>query len=167
MSVFRKGALKSAAVGLAGVSALLFASPANAAPAGVNTYIGNLGTGKCLAVPGASQTEGTETVQWGCGSSGQVWEWIPVSSDHWKLRNTASGQCLAIAGGTGTNGANAIQWPCGSGSEQVWIWDSAARLRNVASDRCLAVPNSSTANGTKVVQWTCSTSADQQWVQVV
>ncbi|WJV46606.1 RICIN domain-containing protein [Streptomyces flavofungini] len=157
------------AVAATAACALAFSTPAHAQANAYLTLL-NQGTGKCLAVPHASEANGVGLVQWECkgeADAEQRWQLEHVAGgngDRYLVRNRNSSKCLAIPGGTSVNGTQAIQWTCNGGSSQIWIHDSRNRLRNLASDRCLAIPNASAANGTKAIQWTCATSLDQRWL---
>lgn len=145
------------------VVSVSLASPAHA----VSYYeYQNMNSLKCLAVPNSSTANGTELIQWSCGSgTEQKWGRVDVGNTTFRLVNENSGKCLAIGNSSTANGANAIQWTCGSNSDQLWEWSTnyAKALVNVNSGKCLAVGNSSTANGAAVIQWTCSSNSDQVW----
>ncbi|MGW7209718.1 RICIN domain-containing protein [Streptomyces sp. NPDC054837] len=155
------------AVAATAVSAVAFATPANAGATAYDTLL-NYETAKCLAVPNASTANGVGVIQWGCsGNSEQQWQLESVAGgngDRYLVRNLNSNKCLAMPNASTANGTQAIQWTCDGGSEQIWIHDSAHRLHNLNSGKCLAIPNGSTANGTGAVQWTCTTSDDQVWL---
>ncbi|MGW0810890.1 RICIN domain-containing protein [Nonomuraea sp. NPDC002799] len=156
-----------AAVALASASVLTVSwmiGEASAAENAIYARLYNQGTGKCLAVPHSSMTNGIASIQWTCSvSESQFWAFESASGGY-RVRNLASGKCLAIGGGSTANGATAIQWTCGTGKEQVWVWDNLDRLKNVNSGRYLAIPGGSTTNSTEAIQWTGSESTDQQWL---
>ncbi|MEU6227018.1 RICIN domain-containing protein [Streptomyces sp. NPDC047042] len=127
----------------------------------------NVGTQRCLAVPGADLDNGVALIQWGCSTGAeQQWRLEPVAggnNDRYTVRNSNSKKCLAMPGASKEDATQAIQWPCSTGTEQIWIQDSLGRLRNLNSDKCLAVPGNNPAVGTKVIQWPCSTGVEQRW----
>ncbi|MFE1958709.1 RICIN domain-containing protein [Streptomyces sp. NPDC059479] len=169
--LFRSAVAKVAALGVAGASAMLFASPAGAATSGQQAdfyQLVNSNSGKCLAVPNSNPANGVELIQWPCSSSDdQFWALENnISIDFYRIRNLATNKCLAIPSGSPTGGVNAIQWDCNLPDfAQQWTYDSARRLRNLASDRCLTIGNASTASGAEVIQWTCTTGPEQVWLR--
>ncbi|GAA0445057.1 RICIN domain-containing protein [Streptomyces stramineus] len=80
----------------------------------------NLNSGQCLAVPGASKTEGTQVIQWPCGTWADHYWGIDYTSGGKRLVNWNSGQCLAIPGASRAQGEKAIQWPCGTWADHYW-----------------------------------------------
>ncbi|GAA3038598.1 hypothetical protein GCM10020229_57310 [Kitasatospora albolonga] len=81
----------------------------------------NYNSGKCLAVPGASTTAGTQVIQWPCGTwRDHYWAFLVDSSNRLHIVNYNSRQCLAIPGASTDKGAQVIQWPCGTWADHYW-----------------------------------------------
>ncbi|GAA4899445.1 RICIN domain-containing protein [Streptomyces coeruleoprunus] len=90
---------------------------------GLNYYqLENLNSHQCLAVPGASTQQGTQVIQWPCGTWKDHYWGVRPTSNGAQLVNWNSRQCLAIEGGSLTAGAKAIQWPCGTWRDHYWTW---------------------------------------------
>ena len=93
-------------------------------PGATSTYTLENGTGRCLAIGGASHTRGADAIVWPCNGNTEQ-QWIYDSTG--RLRNKESSLCLAIGGASTANAATAIQWTCEAVStnpEQQWfpIW---------------------------------------------
>ncbi|MGW0810889.1 RICIN domain-containing protein [Nonomuraea sp. NPDC002799] len=159
----KKMVTRFSAVAATAACALAFSAPANAE---VWRTLYNW-TGKCLAVPHASNAEGVGLIGWQCsGGSEQQWALQSVEGgvgNRYRIKSFDNDLCLAIPHGNKDNGVQAIQWDCTGAEDQLWIYDSAYRLRNVGTDRCLALPNPAGVAGPKAIQWTCGTNSDQRW----
>jgi hypothetical protein len=141
------------AAGAVVAGGLLAAAPASAA---TGTVVG-VASGRCVDVPGASQTNGTQLQLWDChGGTNQ------------SFTSTASGQfqvygskCLDAAG-TGA-GAKVQIWDCSGGANQQWTIGADGSIRGVQSGLCLDAANARTANGTLLQLWTCNGGGNQKW----
>jgi len=140
-------------------------------PASATPYYGdfqNASSELCLAIPDDSIANGTEAIQWECGSNpDQMWKEEFFNSTQFRIRNENSQLCLGVGGSSTAPGAHVIQWPCDGAVDQVWELDSTGRLWNSHSRLCLAVPNASPTHGVKLIQWTCAdvhTNPEQKWV---
>lgn len=126
----------------------------------------NKNSGLCLAVPGASTTNGAKLIQFRCSGGGQ--DWSKESGSWARFVNGDTNKCMAIPNGSTTAGVQAIQWTCGSGHEQIWNADGVKidtydTIVNYKSRMCLAVSGASKAEGAAVIQWPCNGGAEQQW----
>ena len=161
-------------VGVLATSMALIATtvPSAYAAAGFPTFatsaLINQYTGMCMAVAGASTTEGAKVIQWNCDQRGEQW-WQMDSGGF--VYNYNSGLCLAVAGASKAEGADVIQWACDGDDEQVWdlvLVDSSTagyELMNENSKMCLADPGASDTQGVQMIQWPCKgiSGAEQLW----
>ncbi|GAB2883986.1 hypothetical protein GCM10027074_60760 [Streptomyces deserti] len=75
------------------------------------------GSGKCLDVPGFSQTNGTQTQIWDCnGGTNQQWN----RNSNGTITSVQSGLCLDVTGASTASGALVQLWDCNGGSNQQW-----------------------------------------------
>ncbi|MFD5127988.1 extracellular catalytic domain type 1 short-chain-length polyhydroxyalkanoate depolymerase [Streptomyces olindensis] len=73
------------------------------------------GSGKCLDVPGFSQTNGTQTHIWDCnGQTNQTW----TNTSTKQLTVYGGAKCLDAAGTAA--GAKVVLWDCNGGTNQQW-----------------------------------------------
>ncbi|MEV5018002.1 endo-1,4-beta-xylanase [Streptomyces sp. NPDC053780] len=118
------------------------------------------GSGRCLDVPNASTTDGTQLQLWDCHSnSNQRWTY----TDAGELR-VYGDKCLDAAG-TG-NGAKVQIYSCWGGDNQKWRLDSGGSVVGVQSGLCLDAVGAGTANGTLVQLHACSNGGNQRWTRV-
>jgi hypothetical protein len=125
---------------------------------GTSTLVG-VGSGRCVDVPGASQTSGTQVELWDCnGGTNQQWTYTSAG----ELR-VYGGDCLdAAANGTGA-GTKVDIWPCNGGGNQKWTFNANGTITGVQSGLCLDATGAGTANGTLLELWTCNGGVNQQW----
>ncbi|MFI8321720.1 PHB depolymerase family esterase [Streptomyces sp. NPDC085529] len=115
-------------------------------------------SGKCLDVPGLSQTNGVQTQIWDCtGRPNQTWTRTPAR----QLTVYGGAKCLD-ATGTAAGSAVAI-WDCNGGTNQQWNLNPDGTVTSVRSGLCLDVSGASTANGARVGLWSCHGGGNQQW----
>ncbi|HEX8343668.1 MAG TPA: ricin-type beta-trefoil lectin domain protein, partial [Actinoplanes sp.] len=128
-------------------------------PGGSGNILRSAASSRCLDVPSASTTNGTQLAIWDCtGGSNQ-------SFTHTGSRQLQvyGNKCLdAEAGGTAA-GTRVILYDCGSGTNQQWNLNSNGTVTNVKSGLCLDVVNAGTANGSLVNLWTCTGANNQRW----
>ncbi|HTJ72518.1 MAG TPA: ricin-type beta-trefoil lectin domain protein [Actinospica sp.] len=121
-----------------------------------------VGSGKCLDVPNATTTQGTQLEIWDCnGGANQIW--TKGSGSQLSVYSGSSQLCLDGYGAGTSNGTKADIWGCSGASNQQWNFNSNGTISSVQSGLCLDVNGAGTANGTAVQLWTCSGSANQQW----
>ncbi|MGV9417620.1 non-reducing end alpha-L-arabinofuranosidase family hydrolase [Streptomyces sp. NPDC003674] len=149
-------ALAAVAAALAALAAMLVAAPAQAASSGA---LRGVGSGRCLDVPGASQTDGTYLQLYDCwGGTNQQW----TSTDSGQL-TVFGNKCLDVPGHATTAGTRVQIWGCSGGANQQWRVNSDGTIVGVESGLCLEAAGSGTANGTAVRIWTCDGGGNQKW----
>jgi dienelactone hydrolase len=117
------------------------------------------GSGRCLDVPGGSQSVGTQLRLWDCnGASSQQWTYTAA-----KELRVFGGDCLDANGRGTTAGTKAIIWSCNGGTNQQWNRNANGTITGVQSGLCLDATGAGTANGTLVELWTCNGQPNQQW----
>ncbi|MCX3058288.1 non-reducing end alpha-L-arabinofuranosidase family hydrolase [Streptomyces beihaiensis] len=148
--------LAAVATVLIALAATLFAVPAQAATSGA---LRGAGSGRCLDVPNASQTDGTYLQIWDCsGNANQQW----TSTDSGQL-TVYGNKCLDVPGHATTAGTRVQIWTCSGGANQQWRVNSDGTIVGVESGLCLDVTGAGTANGTAVEIWTCNGGSNQKW----
>ncbi|MBP2704509.1 lectin [Microbispora sp. RL4-1S] len=124
--------------------------------------IRGVGSGRCLDVSGASQSNGAQAQIWDCnGQNNQQWTLTSAS----ELR-VYGNKCLDVNGGSTANGATVIIWDCNGQNNQKWRFNSDGSITAVGANKCLDVPGSATANGTKLAIWDCNGGSNQRWTRV-
>ncbi|WP_217223574.1 endo-1,4-beta-xylanase [Streptomyces anulatus] len=119
--------------------------------------IKGIGSGRCLDVPNASTTDGTQLQLWDCNSgTGQQW----TSTAAGELR-VLGNKCLDAAG-TG-NGTRVQIYSCWGGDNQKWRLDSNGSIVGVQSGLCLDAVGNGTGNGTLIQLYSCSNGSNQRW----
>ncbi|MER7674437.1 ricin-type beta-trefoil lectin domain protein [Kitasatospora sp. NPDC096128] len=119
-----------------------------------------VGAGKCLDVPGASQTNGTVTQTWDCTGSGNQ-TWTHTTSN--QLTVYGGAKCLDAAKNQTTPGTPVEIWDCNGGTNQQWTLNTNGTITGTQSGLCLDVTGASTADGAKLELWTCTGQSNQQW----
>jgi hypothetical protein len=141
---------------LAALAAMLVAGPAQAA---TTSAVRGVGSGRCLDVPGASQTEGTNVQIWDCnGGTNQQW----TLTDNNQL-TVYGNKCLDVPGHATTAGTRPVIWACNGGTNQQWRVNADGTIVAVESGLCLDVSGGATANGTAVQLWDCNGGSNQKW----
>ncbi|MFK0118949.1 endo-1,4-beta-xylanase [Streptomyces sp. NPDC090994] len=121
--------------------------------------IKGVGSGRCLDVPNASTTDGTQLQLWDCHSnSNQQWTY----TDAGELR-VYGDKCLDAAG-TG-NGAKVQIYSCWGADNQKWRLNSDGSIVGVQSGLCLDAVGAGTANGTLIQLYSCSNGSNQRWTR--
>ncbi|MFF9018693.1 non-reducing end alpha-L-arabinofuranosidase family hydrolase [Streptomyces eurythermus] len=141
---------------LAALAALLVATPAQAAGTGA---LRGVGSNRCLDVPGASQTDGTNLQIYDC-SGGTNQQWTLTDANQLTVYGT---KCLDVPGHATTAGTRPVIWACNGGTNQQWRVNSDGTVVAVESGLCLDVTGAATANGTAVELWTCNGGSNQKW----
>jgi aryl-phospho-beta-D-glucosidase BglC (GH1 family) len=118
---------------------------------------------RCIDVPGASQTNGTQVALWDCsGAANQSWNY--TGSQQLQVYGN---KCLDAAGAGTAAGTKVIIWDCNGGANQQWNLNSDGTIRGVQSGLCLDAVGNGTANGTLIGLWTCNGGSNQKWNQSV
>ncbi|MFD7990338.1 endo-1,4-beta-xylanase [Streptomyces mexicanus] len=121
--------------------------------------IKGVGSGRCLDVPNAATTDGTQVQLYDCHSgTNQQWTY----TDAGELR-VYGDKCLDAAG-TG-NGAKVQIYSCWGGDNQKWRLNSDGSIVGVQSGLCLDAVGAGTANGTLVQLYSCSGGSNQRWTR--
>ena len=142
----------------ASASASASASPSSSPGSGAGRIVG-AGSGRCVDVPGNSQTGGTQVQLYDCnGASGQQWTYTSAG----ELRVFGS-YCLDANGQGTSNGTKAIIWSCNGQQNQKWTLGSNGTITGVQSGLCLDATGAGTANGTLIELWTCNGGSNQKW----
>ncbi|MGJ5832273.1 non-reducing end alpha-L-arabinofuranosidase family hydrolase [Streptomyces ossamyceticus] len=142
---------------LVSLAALLVASPA--AQAATSGALRGTGSGRCLDVPGAAQTDGTNLQIWDChGGTNQQW----TLTDSNQL-TVYGNKCLDVPGHATTAGTRPVIWSCNGGTNQQWRVNADGTVVAVESGLCLDVSGGATANGTAVQLWNCTGGSNQKW----
>ncbi|TQJ90561.1 endo-1,4-beta-xylanase [Streptomyces sp. SLBN-31] len=121
--------------------------------------IKGVGSGRCLDVPNAATTDGTQVQLWDCNSAtNQQW----TLTDAGELR-VYGNKCLDAAG-TG-NGTKVQIYSCWGGDNQKWRLNSDGSIVGVQSGLCLDAVGAGTANGTLIQLYSCSNGSNQHWTR--
>jgi endo-1,4-beta-xylanase len=146
------------------VAAVTLGALAAAAPAAADTSgeVHAVGAGKCLDVPGASMTPGTQVDIGDCGG-GASQIWTSSSSGQLAVYSGSSQMCLDAFAKQTTPGTKVETWSCNGGANQQWALNSNGTITGVQSGLCLDVTGASTANGALAELWTCNGGSNQQW----
>ncbi|MET9819400.1 MULTISPECIES: non-reducing end alpha-L-arabinofuranosidase family hydrolase [unclassified Streptomyces] len=137
-------------------AATLVANPAQAA---TTSAVRGVGSGRCLDVPGAGQTDGTNVQVWDCnGGTNQKW----TLTDDNQL-TVYGNKCLDVPNHATTAGTRPVIWSCNGGTNQKWRANADGTIVAVESGLCLDVSGGATANGTAVQLWDCNGGNNQKW----
>ncbi|MFI9812707.1 RICIN domain-containing protein [Saccharothrix variisporea] len=116
-------------------------------------------SGRCVDVPGASTTNGTQVQLWDCGGQPNQ-RWTATSG---KQLQVYGNKCLDASGRGTTNGTQVVIWDCNGQSNQQWNINTNGTITGVQSGLCLDATANGTANGTKLILWTCNGGQNQRW----
>ncbi|WP_405143150.1 RICIN domain-containing protein [Sphaerisporangium sp. NBC_01403] len=126
---------------------------------GSTSVLRNVNAGRCLDVPNATTTNGTQLQLWDCGT-GSNQQWTLTSA---KQLQVYGNKCLDASNHGTTNGTQVIIWDCNGQTNQQWNINSNGTITGVQSGLCLDANAAGTANGTKLILWSCNGGANQQW----
>ncbi|WP_240776843.1 RICIN domain-containing protein [Nonomuraea basaltis] len=145
----------------AGAQAVIASAGPQGQPSGSTSAFKGVGSGRCLDVSGASQTNGAQAQLWDCnGQANQQW----TSTSSGELR-VYGGKCLDVNGAGTADGTAVIIWDCNGQNNQKWRLNADGSITAVGANKCLDVSGSGTANGTKVQIWTCHGGTNQKWTR--
>ena len=116
-------------------------------------------SGKCLDVPGATTTVGTQLDIYTC-NGGTNQQYTENSNG---TITVYGNRCLEAYKGATTPGTIVDIYTCNGGTNQQWTVNSNGTITNNRSGLCLDVANQGTANGSDVDLWTCNGGANQKW----
>ncbi|MFD3579798.1 endo-1,4-beta-xylanase [Streptomyces sp. NPDC058644] len=128
-------------------------------PPGDSGQIKGVASGRCLDVPGAGTTDGTQLQLWDCNNRTNQ-QWTYTAAGELKVYGN---KCLDAAG-TG-NGSKVQIYSCWGGDNQKWRLNSDGSIVGVQSGRCLDAAASGTANGTLIQLYSCSNGSNQRWTR--
>ncbi|MEU9836764.1 ricin-type beta-trefoil lectin domain protein, partial [Streptosporangium sp. NPDC048047] len=107
------------------------------------------GSGRCLDVSGASQSNGAQIQIWDCnGQANQNW----ATTGSGELR-VYGNKCLDVSGAGTADGTAVTIWDCNGQNNQKWRLNTDGSITAVGANKCLDVSGYGTANGTKVHIW--------------
>ena len=116
-------------------------------------------SGRCVDVPNASTTNGTQVQLWDCHT--QVNQlWTHTSGRQLTVYGT---KCLDAFGQGTTPGTAVIIWDCHGGANQQWNVNPNGTITGVQSGLCVDASGQGTANGTRIILWSCNGQGNQQW----
>jgi O-glycosyl hydrolase len=116
-------------------------------------------SGKCLDVPGASTTNGTQLDIYTCNAgSNQEYTLTPSGTI-----TVYGDKCLDAYQQGKTAGTVVDIYTCNGGSNQQWQAHPDGTITNTESGLCLDAKGQGTSNGTAVDLWTCNGGSNQQW----
>lgn len=118
-----------------------------------------VGSGRCLDVPGAGTTDGTQLNLWDCNNRTNQ-QWSYTAGGELKVYGD---KCLDAAG-TG-NGTKVQIYSCWGGDNQKWRLNSDGSIVGVQSGLCLDAAGNGTANGTLIQLYSCSGGSNQRWTR--
>jgi hypothetical protein len=125
---------------------------------GTSTLIG-VGSGRCVDVPNASQTAGTQVELWDC-NGGTNQQWTSTSANELRVYGS---DCLDASGNGTSAGTKVDIWSCNGGANQKWTFNANGTITGTQSGLCLDATGAGTANGTLLELWTCNGGPNQQW----
>ncbi|MFD9568717.1 endo-1,4-beta-xylanase [Streptomyces sp. NPDC059982] len=121
--------------------------------------IKGVGSGRCLDVPGAATTDGTQIHLWDCNNrTNQQWTYTAEG----ELR-VYGNKCLDAAGSG--NGVKVQIYSCWGGDNQKWRLNSDGSIVGVQSGLCLDATGNGTANDTLIQLYSCSNGNNQRWTR--
>ena len=121
-----------------------------------------VGAGKCLDVPNATTTGGTQVQIYDCNGQANQ-SFTHNSTGELTVTDNGTTDCLDANNKGTANGTKVIIWPCNGQSNQQWTLNSNGTVTGVQSGLCLDVTGASTADGALVQLWTCNGQSNQQW----
>ena len=116
-------------------------------------------SGRCVEIPNASTTNGTQAALRDCAiQPNQLWTYTAA-----KQLQVYGTKCLDANGRGTTNGTQVIIWDCNGQPNQQWNVTASGSIVGVQSNLCMDANGQGTANGTKIILWSCSGQVNQQW----
>jgi len=128
---------------------------------GTTSALRNDNAGRCLDVPNASQTNGTQVTLWDCNGGGNQ-QWTVNTARQVQVYGT---KCLDAEGAGTAPGTRVIIWDCTGGTNQQWNVNTDGTVTGVQSGLCLGPNGGGTANSTPVTLQTCSSGNSQKWTR--
>jgi hypothetical protein len=116
-------------------------------------------SGRCVDVPGATQTNGTVVALWDC-NIGANQSWTATAS---RQLTVYGAKCLDVNAAGTADGTAVLIWDCTGGTNQQWNVNADGTVVGVGSGKCLDATGHGTANGTLLEIWTCNGGTNQKW----
>ncbi|RAJ40139.1 ricin-type beta-trefoil lectin protein [Kitasatospora sp. SolWspMP-SS2h] len=117
-------------------------------------------SGRCVDVPNATRTNGTQVALWDCNGGGnQSW----TSDASGRLTVYGGGKCLDVRSAATADGTPVQLYDCNGTGAQQWSLRPDGTVVNTPSGKCLDATGRGTANGTLLEIWTCNGGPNQQW----
>jgi len=133
----------------------------------VEYKIKNVNSGLVLGISGASQTAGTDVVQWADdGTTDHLWHFMPMGNGEYNIENMLTHQVLGVSNGSTANGAQILQWADNSTSDHLWEVIAAHTgyyIKNVNSGLYLEVYEAGVTDTAKIDQWSLTGCTCQEW----
>ena len=128
---------------------------------GTGNAIVGVGSGRCVDVPGSTQTLGAQVQLYDCTAAANQ-QWTATSAGELRVYGR---DCLDAYGKGTTAGTKVAIWSCNGGTNQQWKLNSNGTITGVQSGFCLDATGAGTANGTLLELWTCNGQTNQQWTR--
>jgi len=128
--------------------------------AGAHELVGS-GSGRCLAVPGGSTTDGTQVDIETCTAASNQELTLAANG----TISVDGGKCLDAYRQGKSAGTVVDIFTCNGGGNQRWELHPDGSLTNGESGLCLDVVGQKTASGSPVDLWTCNGGSNQLWAQ--
>jgi O-glycosyl hydrolase len=119
-------------------------------------------SGKCLDVPGASDTNGTALELYTC-NAGSNQEYTLQANGEITVYSGGSEKCLEAYQQGKTAGTKVDIYTCNGGGNQLWQAHPDGSITDSESGLCLDVYGQGTSNGTEVDLYTCNGGSNQKW----
>jgi lysophospholipase L1-like esterase len=126
---------------------------------GTTSQIAGVGSGRCVDVPGGTQTLGTQVQLWDCNNAANQ-QWTATSAGELRVYG---GDCLDASGQGTSPGTKVVIWSCNGQANQHWRLNTDGTIVGVQSGLCLDATGAGTANGTLLELWTCNGQSNQKW----
>ena len=140
-------------------STITLLPPGSGGPTNQDVDIVSGQSGRCVDVPGAATSNGTQVQLWDCtGATNQ--RWTRTAGNELQVYGN---KCLDANGQGTSNGTTVIIWDCSGQANQRWNVNANGTITGVQSGLCLDANGAGTANGTKVILWSCNGGGNQQW----
>ncbi len=135
-------------------------TPSSSSPSGrQNVEIVGGQSGRCVDVPNASTTIGSQLLLYDCwGGTNQRWTYTSG-----RQLTVYGNKCLDANGQGTADGTAVIIWDCNGQANQQWNVNSNGTITGVQSGKCADANGAGTANGTKIIIWSCNGQSNQQW----
>jgi lysophospholipase L1-like esterase len=117
------------------------------------------GSGRCVDVPGSTQTLGTQVQLWDCSGAANQ-QWTATSAGELRVYGA---DCLDAYGKGTSPGTKVAIWSCNGQTNQQWRLNADGTITGVQSGLCLDASGAGTANGTLLELWTCNGQSNQRW----